>query len=151
MFDPLSFLRKKGSALLGMALCVLSLNAIIPSGYMIVASPNHVFAVVPCPSSNVLARYAATDADHHGQVDHAAMGHHVPDPADRDGAPHDTSQPDPNCAFSSLSMAALVPVGVAPETPKFLVESLDEATLPAPAVSFSKHLRPPARAPPVKG
>lgn len=151
MFDPLSLLRKNGAALLGMALCVLSLNAIIPSGYMIVPSPTHVFAVVPCPSSNELARLTAAKPGHHEQVDHAAMGHHMPDQAERDGTPPDASQPDPDCAFSALSMAALLPGTVAPENSEFPVEFLDEARLPALAVSLPRYLRPPLRAPPVKG
>ena len=151
MFNPLSLLRKKGAALLGMALCVLSLNVIIPSGYMIVPSASHVFAVVPCPSSNVLARHAASSAEHHEHVNHSAMGHHMPDQAERDGTPPDASQPDPDCAFSALSMAALLPGTVAPENSEFPVEFLDEARLPALAVSLPRYLRPPLRAPPVKG
>jgi hypothetical protein len=108
------------------------------------------------PSAHDSGHHAGHEADHHGgdhgaplpAVDHAAMGHHAPAPADPAPDPQSTAAPAQSCAFAGLALAALLSerseapsalLAPLPEPPSFL----ERLRLVAPA-----HLRPPLRAPP---
>lgn len=148
MVCGLKHLRGKGSPLLAFALAVLGLNAIIPTGYMIVPSATHVLAIVPCPSTNELARIVPATAEPHAAVDHMAMGHHEAGTTEAGESPPASAQPDLDCAFSALSLAAMLPDRVALHGSGFAVDPPDAALLPTLLVEPLRYLRPPLRAPP---
>ncbi len=150
MYDLLSHLRRKGAvALLGLALSVLSLHAIIPAGYMIVPSSAQLFAVVPCPSSNALAWNLPLPPAGHKGIDHAAMGHHGPVQQEGQGPPEEPSQPKADCAFSVLSMSAMLPGSDLQDMPGVAAETREAVTLPALDLALPRRLRPPLRGPPL--
>lgn len=158
--------RRNATLFFALALSVLGFNAIIPAGHMLAPSAVHFVSVVPCPSTNALARafaaeadradgMAATQIDHaamgHGGMDHAAMGHH-PSPAnDADGDAPGASQPKVDCAFSSLAFAATLPVKPGIEHSALVASRSADLPLPILALVRSRYLRPPLRAPPAIG
>lgn len=153
-------------ALLAFVLAALGMNALVPAGTMIAPVGKLGASIILCPETHPLARAlgassAAPDmaalhaamghGEHHGGIDHAAMGHTMA-PADDDAgdpAPSSgTAAPAQACAFAGLALAALLterseapPPPLAPLPELFAL--LTRLQLVAPA-----HLRPPLRAPP---
>jgi uncharacterized protein involved in copper resistance len=153
-------------ALLAFVLAVLGIHALVPAGTMIAPAGEWGASIILCPETHPLARAlgaasAAPDmaalhaamghGEHHGGMDHAAMGHSVAPADDHAGDPapsSGTAAPAQACAFAGLALTALLteqslaPFTLPPPLPEPLA-LLTRLQLVAPA-----HLRPPLRAPP---
>lgn len=161
-----SLMAARRRALLAFVLAVLGIHALLPAGTMFAPTGQWGASVSLCPQTHPLARALGTTSaapdmaalhaamghgEHHGSMDHAAMGHSMA-PADddaRDPAPSSGSAtPAQACAFAGLALAALLteqslaPFTLPPPLPEPLA-LLTRLQLVAPA-----HLRPPLRAPP---
>lgn len=137
--------RARGRLFLTLICAALAMKALIPAGYMVAPSANHVFAITPCPSTNPLARVAGEATGHHAAMDHAAMGHGPSDPQDKLPV---SAQSNVDCAFSALTFAATFP-----EKPHSFVTLLDRSGAADPfqhtiIVARNRYLRPPLRGPP---
>jgi len=137
--------RAKGRLLLALVCAALAMKALIPAGYMIAPSANHVFAITPCPSTNPLARVASGAADQHAAMGHAAIGQGSSAPQDQLPV---SAQSNVDCAFSALAFA-----GTFPEKPHSFEIVLDrsgggDTALPASIIVRNRYLRPPLRGPP---
>lgn len=137
--------RARGRLFLTLICAVLAMKALIPAGYMIAPSANHLFEVTLCPSTNPLARIVSEAADQHAAMDHAAMGH---GPSDTQDKHHVSAQSNVDCAFSALTFAATFP-----EKPHSFVTLLGrsgvaDAALPSSIIVRNRYLRPHLRGPP---
>ena len=153
-------------ALLAFVLAALGIHALLPAGTMIAPTGQWGASVILCPQTHPLARALGTTSaapdmaalhaamghgEHHGSMDHAAMGHTMAAADDNatDSAPSSgAAAPGQACAFAGLALAALLteqslaPFTLPPPPPEPLA-LLMRLQLVAPA-----HLRPPLRAPP---
>lgn len=127
-------LRKQWRFALLLVALALGVKALVPQGYMIMASDG---AIMVSVCSGQGPQMIALDAGKH----HGDHGDH-----------QDNKKPDHPCAFSGLGMAALGgadPVLLAIAVAYALLLAFRREALPAPAAPA--YLRPPLRAPPVIG
>lgn len=148
------FITLKGPKSLVLLLAALALHALVPTGHMLAATPDHGVSVTMCPVTHPLARAQAEAASDHAAmamhgVDHAAMGHVTADGED-DGTPV-TAQIKQDCAFSALGAAALGVDAPQIDFPAGEGATPDLPPLPDFAVQQADRLRPPLRAPPRQG
>ena len=166
MANMRKYSRRYGSHFLALVLAVLGMTALVPAGHMVAPSAGHLISVVPCPKTNALARAFAAESSIaagdessgaaessgilHG-VDHVAMGHIPPQGDDAEGGVPTASQRHVDCAFSSLAFAASLPEELGFE--QIEVEASKTAERPFPVLILARgcYLRPPMRAPPLRG
>jgi hypothetical protein len=159
-----NIIRRNGAVFLALALSVIGLKAIVPAGHMVAPTTGYFISIVPCPSTNALARAFAAKADRaetmhqahvdhaamgHGAVDHAALGHQPSTSDDAQGDNPSASQPQVDCAFSSLAFAATLPDKPGLEHSAAVAGQASTPPLPALVLVRSRYLRPPLRAPPL--
>ena len=123
----------------------LLMRMLIPTGYMLVASPAGIPTFAMCSGYGPLLPAAATDAASHDSHD----GHAMTGAGKHHGQQHESAKEQPPCAFAGVTTAALVatdPLLLAIAL-FFILAAGFRLPVRAP-VATSPFLRPPLRGPP---